>query len=261
MEGEGRPRSRSRSRSPRRERDESREDRRDDRRDDREDRRDRDSAAGQTARNEGNNLYVSNMSFKTTEQELIDMFNRHGRVRDCKLVMVPRTTESRGFGFVTMSSHDEAEECIRKLNGLEVDGRKIVVEKARRSRAHSPTPGRYLGPPEASTKYGPERGSDRPPRAGPYDRPRYDRGGGYGDRSYGDRGSYGGSGGGGYDRRDDRGYRDDRGSYGGRDDYRAGGYRDDRGYGGYGRDDRREDRRDDYRRDDPYRRDDRDYRR
>lgn len=110
----------------------------------------------------------------------------------------PHTRESRGFGFVTMENPDDAEAAISALSGTEFMGKSLSIEKARRGRARTPTPGRYYGPPKRS-EY------ERPYDPRPYDS-RYSRGGGDrgGDRPpkrYDDdpRGSYG-------DR--DRGYRD-----------------------------------------------------
>jgi len=166
-----------RDRRDSRDRDEDRDDDRDRRRRSRSPRRDEDR---EEAKNAGNNLYVSNLSYKTTGSDLERMFEKFGKVVDCRLVTDPRTHESRGFGFVTMDTSDSADEAVRKLDRTEVDGRNITVEKARRNRPHEPTPGRYLGPPQASVKYaaGPDRSRDRGHDRG-YERDSY-RGGGYG---------------------------------------------------------------------------------
>ncbi|KAG8941008.1 hypothetical protein FRC00_012619, partial [Tulasnella sp. 408] len=60
----------------------------------------------------------------------------------------PHTRESRGFGFVTMDTAADAEAAIAALNGTDLKGRNITVDKARRGRARTPTPGRYYGPPK-----------------------------------------------------------------------------------------------------------------
>lgn len=60
----------------------------------------------------------------------------------------PHTRESRGFGFVTMETAEEADAAITALNATEVMGKVITVERARRGRARTPTPGRYYGPPK-----------------------------------------------------------------------------------------------------------------
>jgi transformer-2 protein len=60
----------------------------------------------------------------------------------------PHTRESRGFGFIRMQNPDDAERAIAGISGTEVDGRVVTVEKAKRSRPRTPTPGRYYGPPK-----------------------------------------------------------------------------------------------------------------
>lgn len=72
----------------------------------------------------------------------------------------PHTRESRGFGFVTMDLPEEAEAAIEALNGQELSGRTLSVQKARRGRARTPTPGRYFGPPKREQSPPPRGGSD-----------------------------------------------------------------------------------------------------
>ncbi|XP_021715457.1 scaffold attachment factor B1-like [Chenopodium quinoa] len=95
--------------------------------------------------NPGNNLYVTGLSTRVTRRELEKHFSSEGKVEDVHLVTDPWTKESRGFGFVTMSSLEEADRCIKYLNRSVLEGRVITVEKARRRRGRTPTPGRYLG--------------------------------------------------------------------------------------------------------------------
>ncbi|CAM6035264.1 unnamed protein product [Sphagnum compactum] len=97
------------------------------------------------ANNPGNNLYVTGLSMRVSEKELQDHFEQEGKVLECRLVVDPRTRESRGFGFVTMSSAREADCCIKYLHRSTLEGRVITVEKAKRKRARTPTPGQYLG--------------------------------------------------------------------------------------------------------------------
>ncbi|CAK9189470.1 unnamed protein product [Sphagnum troendelagicum] len=97
------------------------------------------------ALNPGNNLYVTGLSTRVTEKDLEDLFSREGKVTECRLVVDPRTRESRGFGFVTMDSAEDADRCIKYLNRSTLEGRIITVEKAKRRRARTPTPGEYLG--------------------------------------------------------------------------------------------------------------------
>jgi RNA recognition motif-containing protein len=76
-------------------------------------------------------LYVGNLSFSTTEASLGDFFAQIGSVASVKLITDRDTGRSRGFGFVEMSSPDEAEKAISELNGKELDGRAISVSEAR----------------------------------------------------------------------------------------------------------------------------------
>jgi len=76
-------------------------------------------------------LYVGNLSFKTTEQALEELFTTVGSVTDTHLVLDRMTQRPRGFGFVTMSTADEGQKAIDELNGKEFDGRAISVSEAR----------------------------------------------------------------------------------------------------------------------------------
>ncbi|EFJ35251.1 hypothetical protein SELMODRAFT_80254 [Selaginella moellendorffii] len=128
--------------------------------------------------NPGNNLYVTGLSTRVTEKDLEDYFSKEGKVVECRLVVDPRSHESRGFGFVALESLDDAERCIKRLHHSNLEGRIITVEKARRSRARTPTPGKYLGSrSERSPRYSPYRGDyDRSYSPPPYrHRREYDR--------------------------------------------------------------------------------------
>ena len=76
-------------------------------------------------------LFVGNLSFNTTENDLQDAFAAHGTVVEANLMMDRMTGRPRGFGFVTMSSPEEAEKAIQALNGAQVDGRALTVNVAR----------------------------------------------------------------------------------------------------------------------------------
>src|SRR3954465_14869710 len=108
-----------------------------------------------------NKLFVGNLSFNTTENDLHDAFAAHGTVVEANLVMDRDTGRPRGFGFVTMSTPEEAQKALEALNGKAIDGRSLTVSVAR----------------------------PREERAG---------GGGGGGRGYGGGGRGGGGGGGGY---------------------------------------------------------------
>jgi len=183
---------------------------------------------GERGLNPGNNLHVSGLAHKVDTRDLEAAFSKIGRVKKASVMYDPHTRESRGFGFVTMESGEEADAAIAALNATDLMGKAMNVEKARRGRARTPTPGRYYGPPKRSD-------FERPYDPRPYDS-RYSRD--YDDR----RGGGGGGGGGGRGGRYDD-YRGGGGGGGGRDYDRHRDYdRGDRDRGGYGRD-RYDDRR------------------
>ena len=78
-----------------------------------------------------NKLFVGNLSFNTTENDLQDMFAAHGTVTEANLMMDRATGRPRGFGFVTMSTSEEAQTAMQALNGKSVDGRGLTVNVAR----------------------------------------------------------------------------------------------------------------------------------
>ncbi|CAH9069086.1 unnamed protein product [Cuscuta europaea] len=95
--------------------------------------------------NPGNNLYVTGLSTRVTTSDLEKFFSSEGKVIECNLVTDPRTKESRGFGFVTMETIEDADRCVKHLNRSVLEGRLVTVEKAKRKRRRTPTPGRYQG--------------------------------------------------------------------------------------------------------------------
>src|SRR5215510_10065195 len=76
-------------------------------------------------------LFVGGLSFNTTENDLQDAFAAHGTVTEANLMMDRATGRPRGFGFVTMSSPEEAQRAIDALNGASLDGRNLTVNEAR----------------------------------------------------------------------------------------------------------------------------------
>jgi cold-inducible RNA-binding protein len=119
-------------------------------------------------------LYVGNLSFNTSEQDVRELFSQHGNVSEATLIIDKLTGRSRGFAFVSYDTEEAAQNAIDKLDGQDVDGRKLTVNIARPKEEG----GRSFG--------GGGGGGGRP-------------GGGGGGRSYG------GGGGGGGRGRDDRG--------------------------------------------------------
>ncbi|MFN7138478.1 MAG: RNA recognition motif domain-containing protein [Limisphaerales bacterium] len=76
-------------------------------------------------------IFVGNLSFNTTENDLQDAFSAHGTVIETNVMMDRMTGRARGFGFVTMSNSDEADNAISALNGADLDGRSLTVNEAR----------------------------------------------------------------------------------------------------------------------------------
>ena len=76
-------------------------------------------------------IYVGNLSFNSTEQELEDMFGEFGTVQSVKVIEDRETGRSRGFAFVEMSSNEEAQSAIAGLNGREIDGRALTINEAK----------------------------------------------------------------------------------------------------------------------------------
>ena len=77
------------------------------------------------------NIYVGNLSYQLTEQELQEAFAAFGRVDSARIITDMYSGRSKGFGFVEMSDNAEAEAAIEALNGKELKGRAIRVDKAR----------------------------------------------------------------------------------------------------------------------------------
>ncbi len=76
-------------------------------------------------------LYVGNLSFNTSSQDLNEIFGAIGTVESTNIIEDRETGRSRGFGFVEMSSKEEGENAIAQLNGKEVDGRELKVNEAK----------------------------------------------------------------------------------------------------------------------------------
>ena len=79
----------------------------------------------------GTKLYVGNLAFSTTENELQELFAAAGAVQEVTLMQDKFTGKSRGFAFVTMASDQEAQNAITQLNGKTVEGRPLTVNEAR----------------------------------------------------------------------------------------------------------------------------------
>jgi cold-inducible RNA-binding protein len=76
-------------------------------------------------------LFVGNISFNTTENDLQDAFSAHGTVTEANLMVDRMSGRPRGFGFVTMATEEEAQKAIQAMNGASLDGRNLTVNLAR----------------------------------------------------------------------------------------------------------------------------------
>jgi RNA recognition motif-containing protein len=79
----------------------------------------------------GSKIYVGGLPYSATEQQLSDLFAAHGAVASARIITDKFTGQSRGFGFVEMSSDAEAQAAITALNGSEMGGRTLTVTEAR----------------------------------------------------------------------------------------------------------------------------------
>ena len=91
------------------------------------------------------NIYVGNLSYQSTEDELRDLFAEFGDVVSAKLIVDKFTGQSKGFGFVEMSNNSEAQKAMDELNGRDVNGRSITVNQARPRQERSRGGGRGYG--------------------------------------------------------------------------------------------------------------------
>ncbi|KAL5640281.1 hypothetical protein ACGC1H_007526 [Rhizoctonia solani] len=136
--------------------------------------------------NPGTNLHISGLHPRVTERHLEDAFSKYGKVEKAQVVYDPHTRDSRCFGFVLMKTLESAEAAITGLNGYVLEGSALRVDKARRGRARTPTPGRYQGPPKRDERpYSPREYDYRYSRYD--DRDYYRRGYDRYDRDYSER--------------------------------------------------------------------------
>ena len=137
----------------------------------------------------GKKLYVGNLSYNTDSSALEQLFGQHGTVESAQIIADRETGRSKGFGFVEMSSDEEAQNAINALNGADFEGRNLTVSEAK-PREDRPRSGGFGGGGGGGGRggYGGGGGGGR----GGF-------GGGGGGRG-GDRGGRGGFGGGGRDR-------------------------------------------------------------
>jgi len=79
----------------------------------------------------GKRLYVGNLPFSATDQSLMQMFQQAGQVESARIVTDRDTGRNKGFGFVEMSTEQEAADAIKKFNGSDFEGRTMTVNEAR----------------------------------------------------------------------------------------------------------------------------------
>jgi len=78
-----------------------------------------------------NKLYVGGLPYEITDDRLQEIFSAHGTVESSRVITDRETGRSRGFGFVEMSSQEEAQQAIDKLNGTDLEGRSLTVNEAK----------------------------------------------------------------------------------------------------------------------------------
>ena len=103
----------------------------------------------------GKKLYVGNLPYTATDQVLLDTFSQVGAVESAKIIMDRETGRSKGFGFVEMSSDQDAQSAIDQFNGAQYDGRTLTVNEAR-----------PMAPREGGSRGGFGGGGDRGGRSG-----------------------------------------------------------------------------------------------
>ncbi len=80
------------------------------------------------------NIYVGNLSYKSAEKELRELFEEHGSVSNVSLITDRNTGKSKGFGFVEMDNDEEGRKAIKALDGADLSGRNLRVNEARPKR-------------------------------------------------------------------------------------------------------------------------------
>lgn len=84
------------------------------------------------------NIYVGNLVWDVTADDLLELFNKHGRVSRAQVITDRETGRSRGFGFVEMENDAEAQKAIEALNGFDHNGRPLTVNEARPRESRGP---------------------------------------------------------------------------------------------------------------------------
>jgi RNA recognition motif-containing protein len=95
----------------------------------------------------GAKIYVGGLPYASTDDDLKELFSPHGTVQSARVITDKFTGKSRGFGFVEMSSDEEAQRAINALNATQLDGRTLTVNEARPQEARSGGGGGFGGRP------------------------------------------------------------------------------------------------------------------
>jgi RNA recognition motif-containing protein len=147
----------------------------------------------------GKKLFVGNLNFKTNDDDLRTLFSQAGTCESATVMMDRATGRSRGFGFVEMSSDEEALKAVQQFNGYDFQGRNLNVNEARERTPGGPRPGGYAGGGYAGGGGGGGRGGYAGGGGGGYGGGGgggYGGGGGFGGGGFGGGGDFGGGGGG-----------------------------------------------------------------
>ncbi len=102
-------------------------------------------------------LYVGGLPYSVTEDRLEELFGEHGTVESARVITDKFTGRSRGFGFVEMSSQEEAQAAIDKLNGTDLEGRSLTVNEAKPREPRAGGGGRKPGGGKRPSRRGPPR--------------------------------------------------------------------------------------------------------
>ena len=140
----------------------------------------------------GKKLFVGNLNFKTNDDDLRTLFSQAGTCESATVMMDRATGRSRGFGFVEMSSDEEAVKAVQQFNGYDFQGRNLNVNEARERTPGGPRPGGYAGGGYAGGGGGGRGGYAGGGGGG------YGGGGGFGGGGFGGGGDFGGGAGGDY---------------------------------------------------------------
>ncbi|BES96707.1 Hypothetical protein NTJ_09520 [Nesidiocoris tenuis] len=105
-------------------------------------------------------LGVFGLSLSTTEHQLCQIFSKYGRLDKVQVIIDAKTGRSRGFAFIYFDRLDDARNAKEQCSGMEIGGRQIRVDYSITERAHTPTPGIYMGKPTYDDRYGRRRYDD-----------------------------------------------------------------------------------------------------